>query len=62
MISSTEIFKARILIVDDRIENVLLLEQMLAGAGYVAVSSTMNPHEVCDLHRKTTMRLFCSTS
>jgi DNA-binding response OmpR family regulator len=29
-----------------------LLEQMLRGAGYVSVTSTNDPHEVCELHRK----------
>jgi len=32
--------------------NVSLLEQMLREAGYACVASTMNPHEVCALHRK----------
>ena len=52
MISSSDIFKASILIVDDQDVNVSLLEQMLREAGYVSVTSTMNPHEVCGLHRK----------
>ena len=30
----------------------LLLERMLDEAGYRTVTSTMNPHEVCALHRK----------
>jgi len=51
MISSTDILKAGILIVDDQETNVALLEQMLRGAGYVSVTSTMDPHEVCELHR-----------
>jgi signal transduction histidine kinase len=52
MISSADILKASILIVDDQDANVLLLEEMLTGAGYVSVTSTRNPHEVCDLHRQ----------
>jgi len=52
MISSSDILKASILIVDDQDVNVSLLEQMLREAGYVSVTSTMNPHEVCGLHRK----------
>ena len=52
MITAADILKARILIVDDQQANVTLLEQMLDGAGYVAVSSTRNPAEVCALHRK----------
>jgi light-regulated signal transduction histidine kinase (bacteriophytochrome) len=52
MITSLDILKARILIVDDLEANVSLLEQMLSGAGYVSVSSTRDPRAVCDLHRK----------
>ena len=48
----TNILKASILIVDDQEANVSLLEQMLRGAGYTGVTSTMNPLEVCALHRK----------
>jgi PAS domain S-box-containing protein len=43
---------ASILIVDDQEANVALLEQMLQEAGYTNVASTMNPREVCALHRK----------
>src|SRR5678816_3761211 len=52
MITSADILKASILIVDDQEANVSLLEQMLQEAGYVSVASTRNPHEVCKLHRK----------
>jgi diguanylate cyclase (GGDEF)-like protein len=52
MISLNDILHGKILIVDDQEANVLLLEQMLRGAGYVSVMSTMNPGEVCELHRK----------
>ncbi len=52
MITSADILKARILIVDDQAANVSLLEQMLRDAGYVAIASTMDPHEVYDLHQK----------
>ena len=37
MISSSDILKASILIVDDQEANVSLLEEMLREAGYVAV-------------------------
>jgi len=43
---------ARILIVDDEPANIALLEEILRHAGYRHVSSTMNPLEVCALHRK----------
>lgn len=52
MIGASTILDAGILVVDDLEANVRLLEQMLSGAGYTRVSSTMNPHEVCALHRK----------
>ena len=51
MISEQEILKAGILIVDDKNADVLLLEQMLRKAGYSCITSTMNPHTVCALHR-----------
>jgi len=51
-ITAAEIKGASILIVDDQESNVALLEQLLREAGYTAVSSTMNPEEVCALHRK----------
>ena len=51
MISSSDILNAGILIVDDQEANVSLLEQMLRGAGYVSVTSTRDPREVCELHR-----------
>lgn len=47
-----DILGARILIVDDQEANVQLLEGVLGEAGYTCVSSTMNPQEVCALHRK----------
>lgn len=51
MISSADILKAKILIVDDRQANIQLLERMLLGAGYAAVTSTTDPAQVCALHR-----------
>jgi adenylate cyclase len=51
MISQEDILNAGILIVDDKEANVLLLERILRGAGYVSISSTMDPGRVCDLHR-----------
>jgi len=52
MVHSSEIFGARILIVDDQKANVLLLERILLGAGYTSMASTMNPREVTELHRQ----------
>ena len=44
--------EARILIVDDQPANISLLEETLHQAGYTNVSSTLNPLEVCALHRR----------
>ncbi len=52
MITSADILKASILVVDDQVAHSTLLEQILTGAGYVSVTATNNPREVCDLHRK----------
>jgi two-component system, cell cycle response regulator len=50
VIASADIFHGKILIVDDQVVDVLLLERILRGAGYVSVTSTIDPCEVCDLH------------
>jgi PAS domain S-box-containing protein len=52
IMGAPDILNARILIVDDQKSNVSLLEQLLGEAGYTCVTSTMNPQEVCALHRK----------
>src|SRR3989338_11407766 len=52
MISSSDILHGEVLIVDDQKANVALLERMLRGAGYVSVTTTTEPGEVCELHRK----------
>ncbi|MDP3511968.1 MAG: response regulator [Sulfuritalea sp.] len=51
-LSETEILDAGILIVDDQESNIALLERLLGESGYTHVSSTMNPEEVCALHRQ----------
>ena len=51
-IDAQEILDANILIVDDQEPNVSLLSQLLADAGYTQVASTMDPKEVCALHRR----------
>jgi adenylate cyclase len=50
MIGPTDILRGKILIVDDQEPNVLLLEQLLRGAGYLSVASTLDPGKVCELH------------
>ena len=51
MVSTADILNASILIVDDQVANVQLLEQMLQGAGYQHVTSTMDPFAVSAMHR-----------
>ncbi|HSY48768.1 MAG TPA: response regulator [Thermoanaerobaculia bacterium] len=52
MPGSTDVFGARILIVDDQESNVRLLALALRRGGYVAVASTTDPIEVCALHQQ----------
>src|SRR6185369_6103257 len=52
MVSAPDILNASILIVDDQESNVDLLVELLHEAGYTCVASTMDPREVCALHRK----------
>ena len=51
-VSESDILDACILLVDDQENNIDLLRQLLGGAGYTRVTWTMNPQEVCALHRK----------
>ena len=44
--------RGRVLIVDDQQASVRLLERMLRNAGYASVTSTLDPLEVCELHRR----------
>ncbi len=57
MLNESDILGASILIVDDQEPNICLLEQLLSKAGYTNVASTMNPREVCALHRKNSYDL-----
>ncbi|MDO9103564.1 MAG: response regulator [Methylovulum sp.] len=50
VINPSDIFYSKILIVDDQKVNIMLLERMLTGAGYVSIMSTTDPTEVCGLH------------
>ena len=52
MIPTSAILKAKLLIVDDQVANVLLLERLLRSAGYSDITCTQNPTEVMDLHRQ----------
>jgi PAS domain S-box-containing protein len=51
-LADADILNASVLIVDDQEANVSLLAQTLSEAGYRRVSSTMNPQDVCALHRR----------
>jgi len=50
VISPEDLHRGKILVVDDQVANVKLLERMLHGAGYQAVTSTMDPSKVFELH------------
>jgi len=52
MISTSDILQGKILIVDDQEANILLLDRVLRGAGYISVASTMDSCKVCALHLK----------
>ena len=52
MVNESDILNASILVVDDQEANVRLLEQMLSNAGYVGITSTMDPGKVCELYSK----------
>lgn len=52
MIHTSDLLKAKLLIVDDQAANVLLLERLLRSAGYSAITATQNPTEVAALHRQ----------
>ncbi|MHB8940157.1 MAG: HD domain-containing phosphohydrolase [Desulfobacteria bacterium] len=52
MVDPADILNAGVLIVDDLEANVQVLARMLVSAGYTSVASTMDPLEVCELHRK----------
>src|SRR5256885_14792667 len=58
MVDLSDILGAKILIVDDLEANVRLLDRMLRQAGHTCVASTMDPHEVCGLHRDNRYALF----
>ncbi len=51
-ILESDILNASVLVVDDQESNIELLTQLMVEAGYTQVTSTMNPQEVCALHRK----------
>jgi two-component system, cell cycle response regulator len=52
VVSADDILSANILVVDDQEGNIALMERLLLDAGYTSVSSTSDPHVVCDLQRR----------
>ncbi len=52
MISSLDVLQGKVLIVDDQEANIALLEKILRGAGYIAITTTQDPTAVSELHRK----------
>lgn len=52
MVNASDIYNGKILIVDDRETNVIMLRRMLLGAGYFFIMSTTDPYEVSELHSK----------
>jgi CheY-like chemotaxis protein len=52
LVDPSDVLLGKILIVDDNPANVLLLERMLRRAGYAGITTTHEPHRVCDLHRE----------
>jgi diguanylate cyclase (GGDEF)-like protein len=52
MVTQTELFNARILLVDDQPNNVELLATVLTLAGYSAIDSTTDPRQAYDMYRR----------
>jgi CheY-like chemotaxis protein len=52
MLADSDLKNARILVADDQSAHVQLLERMLRDAGYVNVAATIDPQQVCPLHRE----------
>ncbi len=57
VISLSTILQSKVLIVDDQEANVILLEQILLREGYQAITSTMKPRDVYELHKKNSYDL-----
>lgn len=51
MLTAADLLNARILIVDDQPAHVQMLERLLHDAGYTDVNSTLDPQQVCSMHR-----------
>jgi len=50
MISTIDILNARVLLVDDDQDNVLVLQHLLQHTGYTAVTAITDPRKACELH------------
>ena len=51
-VNHSDILDARILVVDDHLDNLEVLGRILRSAGYTSLVLTANPLEVCALHRQ----------
>lgn len=51
MLTDADLLNARILIVDDQLAHVQMLERLLHDAGYTHINSTLDPQQVCSMHR-----------
>jgi putative two-component system response regulator len=52
MVNPSDIFNSRILIADDQEKDIQQITHILQDAGHVSIDTTMNPHDVAELHRK----------
>lgn len=51
MLTDADLANAAILIVDDQPAHVQMLQRLLQDTGYTRVSSTLDPRQVCEMHR-----------
>lgn len=52
MIETQQFLKSKFLIVDDRPENILLIEQILLQEGFTSIKSTNDPRKTLELYRE----------
>jgi putative two-component system response regulator len=57
MIKISDNLQAKILIVDDQQVNIQLIKQILMNAGYSSIYSTLDPFQVCSLHKQNSFDL-----
>jgi putative two-component system response regulator len=52
LVTPSDILNGKILIVDDQNSNIILLERILRGVGYLSIETTTIPFEVVELHKQ----------